>query len=117
MIACKVTLTTKNTGYNLLTLVQAAYTALNFTQDQNNPPRRFTSITIQLITGGAGGWIVPTNGAYANTANVPDQYGYDFANSGAMFDKSSGFNDLSLSEINLGSDTDGCTFAVLVFTA
>lgn len=116
MIAVKVTLTTKNIGYNLYELIKAAYVTLNFTVDQQTPPKRCTSLTIQQING-TNGWIVPTVGAYANTANVPDQYGYSFADSGAMFDKSTGVNDLGLTEINLGTDTDGATFAVLVFVA
>jgi hypothetical protein len=115
MIACKVTVTNANTGYNLYTLIQAAYTALGFNTD-HNPAQRCTSLTIQYL-GTGNGYIVPTNGAYSNTAGVPDQYGYSFSNSGAMYDKSSGSNVMGLTEINLGSDTAGDTFAVLAFTA
>lgn len=116
MIAVNVTCTSANTGYNLYDLIQAKYAALNWNTD-HLPNARITSITIQQITSGANGYIVPGAGAYANTGGVPTTYGYSFSNSGALWDKSSGYNDISIKEIFLGSDTGATEFAVLIFTA
>lgn len=113
MIAAKVTCTNANQGYDLLTLLQAAFTASN--QNPNVIQPRACSITIQYL-GSTDGYIVPNNGTYANTANVPDQYGYSFANSGTYWEKSANHNLYALNEIILGAQTAGDTFAVTVYS-
>lgn len=115
MIAIKITLPVANTAYNVLERVQAAMTAGNLPNEQLSG--RCTSITIQYITNSGHAYIVPYNGAYAETAGVPALYGYDFNNSGSYWDKNATINNLSLAEIWLGSDQADAEFAILAITA
>lgn len=110
MLAALVTLTTANTGYKLLGLLETATGRANL--DTDYP--RACSITIQYI-GSTDGYIVPNDGAYANAANVPTQYGYSFANGGTYWEKTANHNLFSLDEIILGAQTAGDTFAVTVY--
>lgn len=113
MIAAKVTCTNANTGYNLLTLLQDAYTLAGF--NPNAIQLRACSITIQYL-GNTDGYIVPVTGVYAQTGSVPDQFGYSFATSGAYWEKVADHNLFSVGEIVLGSQTAGDTFAVTVYS-
>jgi len=110
MIAAKVTCTNANTGYNLLTLLQ---TVLGSSSNLVQP--RACSITIQYL-GSTDGYIVPNTGAYANTGNVPDQFGYSFATGGSYWEKVANHNLFALNEIILGAQTAGDTFAVTVYS-
>ena len=114
MIAMKVTCTTANTGYDLLTLLQDAYTAAGLNPDVIQP--RACSITIQYL-GSTNGYIVPNSGAYVTTVgDVPDYYGYSFTASGTYWEKTADHNLFALNEIILGAETDGDTFAVTVYS-
>lgn len=111
MIAAKVTLTAANTGYRLIDLLETATGRINLDTDY----ARACSITIQYL-GSTDGYIVPNDGAYATTVgDVPDQYGYSFANSGAYWEKVADHNLFALAEIILGAQTAGDTFAVTVY--
>lgn len=112
MIACLVTLTNANEGYNLYDLVVASLQAQGFNTNTLSP--RMTSITLQPAASNGGDvYIVPGIGAYAETGGVPAQYGWNFSNGGSYYDKAHGFNDLSLVEINVGTDTAGDQLAVI----
>ena len=114
MIATLVTCTDANTGYSLLTLLQAAYTAAGF--NPNAIPPRACSITIQYL-GSTDGYIVPNTGAYATTVgDVPDYYGYSFSNGGPYWEKTADHNLFALNEIILGAQTAGDTFAVTAYS-
>lgn len=111
MIAAKVTLAAADTGYRLLDLLETATGRTNL--DTEYP--RACSITIQYL-GSTDGYIVPNDGAYTTTVgNVPDQYGYSFANGGTYWEKTADHNLFSLAEIILGAETAGDTFAVTVY--
>lgn len=116
MIACKVTVTNADTGYNLYDLVAASYASVNFNADKQMLGARITSITIQYL-GTGNAWVVPYNGAYTPSGGEPPQFGYSFSAGGALWDKNATVNNLSLKEIFLASDTPSDTFAVLAFTA
>ncbi len=114
MIAMTVTCTAANTGYDLLTLLQDAYTAAGFNPDAIQP--RACSITIQYL-GSTDGYIVPNTGAYATAVgDIPDYYGYSFANGGSYWEKVANHNLFALNEIILGAQTNGDTFAVTVYS-
>lgn len=113
MIAAKVTCTTANTGYDLLTLLQTAYTAAGYNPNAIQP--RACSITIQYL-GSTDGYIVPATGAYAETGNVPDNFGYSFATGGSYWEKVANHNLFAIEEIVLGAQTNGDTFAVTVYS-
>lgn len=111
MLAYKVTLTDANTGYRLLALLETASGRSNL--DTQYP--RACSITIQYL-GSTDGYIVPDDGAYATTVgDIPDQYGYSFANGGNYWEKVADHNLFALDEIILGAQTAGDTFAVTVY--
>lgn len=110
MIAALVQCTSKNTGYSLLDLLTTATGRANLNTDYP----RACSITIQYL-GSTDGYIVPNEGAYANTADVPTQYGYSFSQSGTYWEKSANHNLYALDEIILGVGADGETFAVTVY--
>jgi len=111
MLAALVTLTDANTGYKLLGLLETATGRSNL--DTDYP--RACSITIQYM-GSTDGYIVPNDGAYVTTVgDIPDQYGYSFANGGTYWEKTANHNLFSLDEIILGAQTAGDTFAVTVY--
>lgn len=110
MIAALVTCTSKNTGYKLLDLLETATGRSNLDTDY----ARACSITIQYL-GSTDGYIVPNDGAYANTADVPTQYGYSFNAGGPYWEKTADHNLFALGEIILGVGADGEKFAVTVY--
>ena len=111
MIAALVTCTDANTGYSLLDLLETATGRNNLNTDY----ARACSITIQYL-GSTDGYVVPNTGPYATTVgDVPDQYGYSFANGGTYWEKTANHNLYSLDEIILGVQAAGETFAVTVY--
>jgi hypothetical protein len=111
MIAALVTLPAANTGYTLLELLETATGRSNL----NTEYARACSITIQYL-GSTDGYIVPNTLAYATTVgDVPDQYGYSFANGGTYWEKVANHNLYALDEIILGVQTANETFAVTVY--
>lgn len=111
LIAAKITLTNANTGYSVMERLEALWTALG--REPRNLPPRVAHLIITYLEADTG-YVVPATGAYANTAGVPDQFGYSF-DFGPLFDKQV-FNDAGLSEINLGSPTAGAEFAIMAWT-
>lgn len=98
LIACLVELAASDEGFTLLELVEA--TGLYSFDPPHNP--RFACIKLADPTGGGLIFLVPRTGAYTAAANIPEQYGYDFAVEGTMFEMAYPQNSISLQEIIVG---------------
>lgn len=105
IFAKTLTLTSANTGYTLTTLL-----GLN----QSTLPVRFASVRIQADS--ADCFIVPASGSYANTAGVPNDYGYKITTTNEFQEYLAGANWITADELILGSGSAGSKIHVLVYT-
>jgi len=100
------TLTNANQGYSLRTLLGTLINEISCP--------RLASVRIQ--TQSADCYLVPVAGAYANTAGVPDSYGYKITTTNQFEEFFSNQNGLSVDEIIIGSATAGAKINLFAYT-
>lgn len=111
LIAHVVTIPADDTGYSLRTLLENA--GVSFADGR---PVRFATLKIsQISTNVDSLFVVPATGAYSATANVPDNYGWNFSAFGGLWEMQLAVNAIGIDDIVLGGVQDE-TAAVFMYT-
>lgn len=98
-IANTITIPADDIGYTLAELLVTA----GYSWDPPANPR-FACLKLSCDTATQLVYVVPKKGAYTAVANVPTDYGWSFANQGALFEMAYPQNSISMYEIVVGGN-------------